>query len=66
MLRAPGQKMLGRVAQPPQDDTGIDVVHAPQDLWGDLYHELLRAPWWLTLLSIAAAVLAMNALFALV
>jgi inward rectifier potassium channel len=57
--------MLGRVAQPlSQDDTGIDVVHAPQDVWGDLYHELLRAPWWLTLLSIAVAVLAVNVFFA--
>lgn len=50
----------------PQDDTGIDVVNAPQDVWGDLYHELLRAPWWLTLLSIAAAVLFINVAFALV
>ena len=50
----------------PQDDTGIDVVHAPQDGWGDLYHELLRAPWWVTLLAIAAGVLAVNVVFALV
>jgi inward rectifier potassium channel len=55
------------MAQPlPQDDTGIDVVHAPQDVWGDLYHELLRAPWWVTLLSIAGAVLAVNVFFAVV
>lgn len=50
----------------PQDDTGIDVVNAPRDFWGDLYHELLRAPWWVALASIAAAVLAINVLFALV
>ena len=50
----------------PQDDTGIDVVNAPHDLWGDLYHELLRAPWWLTILSIAALVLAINVFFAIV
>jgi inward rectifier potassium channel len=50
----------------PQEDTGIDVVNAPQDLWGDLYHELIRAPWWLTLLSIAAMVLVINVAFALV
>jgi inward rectifier potassium channel len=55
------------MAQPlAQNDTGIDVVHAPQDVWGDLYHELLRAPWWLTLLCIAAAVLAVNVFFAVV
>ena len=50
----------------PQDDSGIDVVNAPKDVWGDLYHELVRAPWWLTLLSIAAMVLAINVFFALV
>jgi len=55
------------MAQPSsQNDSGIDVVNAPQDLWGDLYHELLRAPWPLTLLSIAALVLAINVFFALV
>jgi inward rectifier potassium channel len=54
------------VAAPaPQNDTGIDVVNAPRDVWGDVYHELLRAPWWLTLLAIAAMVLAVNVLFAL-
>ncbi|HZR11499.1 MAG TPA: ion channel [Myxococcales bacterium] len=50
----------------PQDDTGIDVVNAPKDVWGDLYHELVRAPWWMTLLSIAAMVLVINVFFALV
>jgi len=49
-----------------QDDSGIDVVNAPLDLWGDVYHELLRAPWWLTLLCIAALVLAVNVIFAFV
>ena len=51
------------MASPPQD-TGIDVVNAPSDAWGDVYHELLRAPWSLTLLSIAVMVLAMNVAFA--
>ncbi|HYY52307.1 MAG TPA: ion channel [Myxococcales bacterium] len=49
----------------PQDDTGIDVVNAPQDVWGDVYHQLLRAPWSLTLLAIAGAVLAVDVVFAL-
>ena len=49
----------------PQDDTGIDVVNAPQDIWGDVYHQLLRAPWSLTLLAIAGAVLAVDVVFAL-
>ena len=50
----------------PQEDTGIDVVNAPQDVWSDLYHELLRAPWWVTLLAISGMVLAVNLLFAIV
>jgi len=60
--------MLGRMATSPalpQDDSGIDVVHAPRDVVGDLYHELLGAPWSLTLLFIAATLLALNVVFAL-
>jgi inward rectifier potassium channel len=52
--------------KPPADDSGIDVVNAPQNLLGDLYHVLLRAPWWVTLLAIAALVLLVNLFFALV
>ena len=54
------------MAQLPQEDTGIDVVNAPKDFWGDLYHELLGAPWSVTISFIAALVLAVNVLFALV
>src|SRR2546426_12234368 len=62
-----GRRMLrGMAARHPQDDTGIDVVNAPKDAWSDLYHELLRAPWWLTLLAISGMVLAVNVLFAIV
>ena len=53
------------MASPPPQDTGIDVVNAPSDVWSDVYHELLRAPWSLTLLAIAGMVLAFNVLFAL-
>ena len=62
----PGRAMLGRMASPPQDDTGIDVVNAPQDLWIDLYHELLGAPWPLTLLAIVGLWLSINVAFAVV
>jgi inward rectifier potassium channel len=62
----PGRAMLGRMAPPPQHDTGIDVVNAPRDVWSDLYHELLGAPWPLTLLAIGAMWLAINVGFALV
>jgi len=54
------------MAQPPADDSGVDIVNAPQDLTGDLYYVLLRAPWWVTLAAIAALVLAVNVFFALV
>jgi len=62
----PGRAMLGRMASPSQDDTGIDVVNAPQDLWIDLYHELLGAPWPLTLLAIVGLWLSINVAFAIV
>src|SRR5258708_36132005 len=52
--------------KPPVEDTGIDVVNAPLDLLGDLYHVMLRAPWWVTMLVIAGMVLLMNLIFALV
>jgi len=53
------------MASPAPEDTGIDVVNAPEDVWGDVYHQLLRAPWSLTLLAIAGMVLAIDVLFAL-
>ena len=49
-----------------REDTGVDVVHAPRDLWSDLYHELLGAPWPLVLVAIAMMWLSLNVLFALV
>jgi len=51
---------------PEQYDSGIDVVNAPSKPLSDLYHVLLRAPWWVALLAIAAMVLAVNLVFALV
>src|SRR4051812_31681814 len=52
--------------QQPEPDSGIDVVNAPQDLWGDLYHTLLRSPWRVTIAAIAGLVLAVNVVFACV
>ena len=48
-----------------QSDAAVQVINAPSSFFGDLYHALLRAPWWLTLLSIAALFLATNTAFAL-
>jgi len=58
--------MLGRMARPAQSDSGTDVVNAPKDFWIDLYHELLGAPWPVTLFAIVAMWLALNVLFAIV
>src|SRR5512140_3659983 len=57
--------MLPEMARRPvQPDSGIDVVNAPQDLLGDVYHVLLRSPWWVTIAAIAAVVLGVNLVFA--
>src|SRR5438105_1938992 len=48
-----------------ESDAAIQVVNAPRPtLFGDLYHALLRAPWWGTLLAIAALFLVTNTAFA--
>jgi inward rectifier potassium channel len=52
--------------KPKAYDPGIDVIHAPRDLFGDLYHSLLEAPWSVVLGGIAALVLAVNVIFACV
>jgi inward rectifier potassium channel len=54
MARPPSTRAPGAVA----------VVGAPRTPWSDLYHELLRAPWWLDLLGVAGLFLLINLLFA--
>src|SRR5438105_3411531 len=49
-----------------QYDPGVDVINAPVNLTGDLYHVLLRAPWSVTMAAIAGLVVAVNLLFGLV
>ena len=49
----------------PADPTPIEVVGATPTPLGDLYHELLRAPWWLDLLAASGFFLLINLLFAL-
>src|SRR5262245_19572652 len=46
-------------------DYAIHVVGAPPSNWSDLYHALLRMPWWLALSGIVFVYLALNVLFAL-
>ena len=49
----------------PPDPTGIEVVGARQTPFSDLYHNLLRAPWWIDLLCVSGLFLLLNLLFAL-
>jgi inward rectifier potassium channel len=53
---------LFRKAPAPND---IEIIGAPRTPWNDLYHQLLRAPWWLDLLGVCGLFLLMNLLFAL-
>jgi inward rectifier potassium channel len=43
----------------------VHIVGAPRPGLRDLYHALLRVPWWAALLTIVGGYLALNALFAL-
>ena len=43
----------------------VTVLGARRTPWSDLYHQLLRAPWWLDLLGLAALFLLINLAFAL-
>src|SRR5947209_2678232 len=47
------------------DPYEIEIVNAPRGRWVDLYHSLLRAPWWADFLMIAAVFVLSNGLFAL-
>jgi len=47
------------------DPNKIEVIGAPLTPLGDLYHQLLRAPWWLDLLGVSVVFLLINLLFAL-
>jgi inward rectifier potassium channel len=54
MLRSPSKRTPAE----------ITVVGAPRTPWTDLYHELLRAPWWFDILGLAALFLLINLAFA--
>jgi len=67
-LRVAGPTHAGAMSflRRPEISDGIEIVNAPQNLSGDLYHVLLRAPWWAALSFIAALVLAIDGAFAFV
>jgi inward rectifier potassium channel len=52
--------------KPPTRSYEIRVVGARRIFFGDWYHAFLRMPWSVTILVIAAFILALNALFALI
>jgi inward rectifier potassium channel len=43
----------------------IEIVNADQHPLRDLYHSLLRAPWWIDLLALSTAFLVANVVFAI-
>jgi inward rectifier potassium channel len=53
------------VFQRKHDPNEIEVVGVPRTPLSDLYHQLLRAPWWLDLLGVSGVFLLINLLFAL-
>src|SRR5258708_5759965 len=46
------------------DPYDIEIVNAPRGDLFDLYHQLLRAPWWVDFAVIAAVFTVSNLLFA--
>jgi len=46
------------------DPNEVEIVGAPHTPLSDLYHQLLRAPWWLDLLGVSGVFLLINLLFA--
>jgi inward rectifier potassium channel len=47
-----------------RDPNEVQIVGAERTPWTDLYHELLGAPWWLSLLAMSGVFLLANVLFA--
>jgi inward rectifier potassium channel len=54
-----------RLFRKPLDPDEIEVVGVPYTPFTDLYHQLLRAPWWFDVLCVSGVFLFMNFLFAL-
>jgi len=52
------------VPAPQRDPNQILVVGARQTPFSDVYHHLLRSPWWLDLLALSGLFLLLNLLFA--
>lgn len=55
---------MGFFRRQPDPDV-IEVVGAPRTPLNDLYHLLIRAPWWLDLVGVSSVFLLINFLFAL-
>jgi len=44
----------------------VEVVGGNHSVWGDLYHLLLRAPWWADLVAIASVFMSVNVIFGVI
>src|SRR5687767_15528192 len=49
----------------PVGDYEFHIIGARTRSLRDLYHQLLRVPWWITIVTIVGGYLGLNALFAL-
>jgi inward rectifier potassium channel len=54
---------MALLRRPPRPNQ-VEVVGAQRAPLGDVYHQLLRAPWWLDLLAMSGVFLLLNVLFA--
>lgn len=59
-------RMAGIQRRKQEEPYTIEIVGAPRIHWAhDLYHLMLRMPWWIDLLALSAAFLVLNVFFAL-
>ena len=63
--RTNGEHALMNIFHSKLDPNEIEVIGARHTPLSDLYHQLLRAPWWLDLLGVSGVFLLINLLFAL-
>ena len=57
--------MTTATPRPSDPNDQIVVVNVPATPFDDVYHQLLRAPWWLDLLGVSGLFLVLNLFFAL-
>lgn len=59
-------KLLSRLGHRRLGPSDVEVLGGHSSVLGDLYHLLLRAPWWADLLAIASVFMSMNLTFGVI